>query len=232
MKLARSVIFSSYIALAGAFAPDMMRRSLREVSSTGTTIRHMTAGSLDPDQDGFGSAMPISTAYDRIGITEDQLALGVDATEFLQWIGSKQELVNKFSRDNKGMSEERANAEVSKFMMDAEMVNAYIKFERNKVENPPDRKAEAEQTLSDPKTIATYAAWLIGGGSFGYIRKNFIEPKYASGEWEEFHIQLPTPPGFGTSEVVDAAQSVASVVEQTVDQSVVTDLDNVLSAVL
>ena len=93
--------------------------------------------------------------------------------------------------DNKGMDEERADLEVSKFLMDAEMANAYIKFEKDKVLNPPNYKEEAEQSFSDPKTIATYAAWLIGGGSFGYIRKEFIEPKYASGEWEEFHIQLP-----------------------------------------
>lgn len=103
----------------------------------------------------------------------------------------KQDLIDKFMADNKGMDEARADAEVSKFLLDAEMANAYIKFEKDKVLNPPDLKAEAEQTLSDPKTIATYVAWLIGGASFGFIRKEFIEPKYASGEWEEFHIQLP-----------------------------------------
>jgi hypothetical protein len=93
--------------------------------------------------------------------------------------------------DNKGMEEERAEEEVLKFLLDAEMANAYIKFEKDKVLNPPNRKEEAEQNFSDPKTIATYAAWLIGGGSFGYIRKEFIEPKYASGEWDEIHITLP-----------------------------------------
>ena len=89
------------------------------------------------------------------------------------------------------MDDARANEEVTKFLLDSEMVNAYIKFEKDKALNPPDLRAEAEQNLSDPKTIATYAAWLVGGASFGYIRKEFIEPKYASGEWEEFHIQLP-----------------------------------------
>jgi hypothetical protein len=103
----------------------------------------------------------------------------------------KKELMERFMKDNKGMSEARADAEVSKFLMDAEMANAYIKYEKDKVLNPPNLREEAEQTISDPKTIATYAAWLIGGGSFGYIRKEFIEPKYASGEWEEFHIALP-----------------------------------------
>jgi hypothetical protein len=125
----------------------------------------------------------------------------------------KGELVAKFQRDNKGMDEEQADKEVSKFLMDPEMVNSYIKFERDKIENPPDRKAEAEQTLSDPKTIATYAAWLIGGSSFGYIRKTYIEPKYQSGEWEPIHIPLPNwfPVGGGEEAAADAAQSVGDI---------------------
>jgi hypothetical protein len=106
-------------------------------------------------------------------------------------VGRKKDLLDRFMSDNTGMDEARAEDEVTKFLMDAEMSNAYINFEKDKVLNPPNLKEEAEQQLSDPKTIATYAAWLIGGGSFGYIRKEFIEPKYASGEWEEFHIALP-----------------------------------------
>lgn len=145
---------------------------------------------------------------------------------------SKQELVEKFQRDNKGMDESRAVAEVAKFMMDAEMVNAYIKFERNKVENPPDLKAQAEETLSDPKTIATYAAWLIGGASFGYIRKEIIEPKYASGEWQEIHITIP---GF-KDDAANAIQSVASALDS-VDASATLDsahssLENILSTMV
>jgi hypothetical protein len=130
--------------------------------------------------------------------------------------------MEKFQRDNKGMDEERADAEVSKFLMDAEMVNSYIKFEKDKVENPPDYKAEAEQTLSDPKTIATYAAWLIGGGSFGYIRKEIIEPKYASGEWEEIRITIPNWFPVGGGEAAEAANSVASAADA-IDASAAAD---------
>jgi hypothetical protein len=227
MKLHILAVFSTAVASVGAFTPNLGRVSRGQ--ATFIDMRHMTAGP-NAQEDVVGqSAMPAAGPYERIGVTKEELAIGVDATEFLQWIGSKQELAEKFVRDNKGMTEERALAEVSKFMMDAEMVNAYIKFERNKVENPPDRKAEAEQTLSDPKTIATYAAWLIGGGSFGYIRKNIIEPKYASGEWEEIHIQLPTLPGFGKPEAVDAAQSVASVIHHAIAGSADGNLDHIAS---
>ena len=130
------------------------------------------------------------------------------------------------------MDESRANTEVSKFMMDAEMVNAYIKFERDKVENPPDLRAQAEETLSDPKIIATYAAWLIGGASFGYIRKEIIEPKYASGEWQEIHITLP---GF-QNEATSAAQTVASILDSVETSSTLdsahSGIDNILSTMV
>jgi hypothetical protein len=42
--------------------------------------------------------------------------------------------------------------------------------------------------------IATYAAWLLGGLSFGWVRSNIIEPKFASGEWSDIHIDLPFLP--------------------------------------
>jgi hypothetical protein len=227
MKLCKTVAVSTVIASVGAFVPSTIPPIARQMAFTNT--RQMTAVP-ESDQGMVGqSAMPVASAYDRIGVTKEELAIGVDATEFLQWIGSKQELADKFVRDNKGMTEERALSEVSKFMMDAEMVNAYIKFERDKVENPPDRKAEAEQTLSDPRTIATYAAWLIGGGSFGYIRKNIIEPKFASGEWEEIHIQLPTPPGFVEPQAV---QSVASAIHHAMDGSGEGGLDNIMSSLV
>jgi hypothetical protein len=124
------------------------------------------------------------------------------------------------------MEEERAYMEVNKFYMDAEMVNAYINFEKDKVLNPPDLKAEAEQNFSDPKTIATYAAWLIGGGSFGWIRKTFIEPKFESGEWEAIHIGLPDWVG-KSDEILEAAGSVSV---STAGETISTTVDAVSGA--
>jgi hypothetical protein len=116
------------------------------------------------------------------------------------------------------MGEEQADEEVLKFLMDSEMVNAYIKFEKDKVLNPPNLKEQAEQNLADPKTIATYAAWAIGGAGFGVFRKEVIEPKYASGEWEEIHLGLPSwlPQLQPASSAVEAA-SVADAASTTVD---------------
>ena len=139
----------------------------------------------------------------------------IDSIVFYLYHYRKEELKAKFQRDNKGMNEKRAEEEVSKFLMDSEMVNAYIEFEKDKVLNPPDLRAEAEQNLSDPKTIATYAAWLIGGAGFGFVRKEIIEPKYASGEWEEIHISLPS----WIPQMKPASEKAAEAAESTVQSA-------------
>ena len=54
-------------------------------STTVSMTRSMVAGTAD---DVVGeSAMPSADPYERLGIKKDELALGIDATEFLQWIG-------------------------------------------------------------------------------------------------------------------------------------------------
>ena len=78
------------------------------------------------------------------------------------------------------MEKDRAETEVDKFILDAEMVNAFIAFEKKKSE-PGYLKSEAEATLSDPQTWGTYAAWIIGGAGFAYVKNVIVEPKYASG---------------------------------------------------
>jgi hypothetical protein len=86
----------------------------------------------------------------------------------------KQELIDRFRKDNSEFSEERATEEVERFLMDPEMVNAFIQYEKNMEENPTSFQQEAESTFKDPKTIATYAAYLVAGSSIGYIRKTFF----------------------------------------------------------
>ena len=82
--------------------------------------------------------------------------------------------------DNPKFDTERATEEVEKFMMDGEMVMSYVRYEQRKVENPPDLRAEAEASLSDPKTLASYVLFLAGGAGFALIKNLIIEPKYAS----------------------------------------------------
>jgi len=88
------------------------------------------------------------------------------------------------------MEPERVELEVDKFMMDREMVEGFVAFEKRKAD-PRNIKAEAEAKLSDPSTWGIYAVWIAGGAGFAYAKNVIFEPKFRSGEWEEIHIKLP-----------------------------------------
>merc|ERR1712232_1473815 len=100
----------------------------------------------------------------------------------------------------------RIEEEVNKFMLDAEMVNAFIAFEKRKAD-PRNIKAEAEANLSDPSTWGVYAVWIAGGAGFAYFKNKVVEPKFASGEWEEIHITLPGAEKFAEKAAVETAAS-------------------------
>ena len=95
-------------------------------------------------------------------------------------------------KDNKGFDESRATEQVMKLMMDTEMVSKFIAYEKKKAD-PDFQRKEREQQLTDPGVIALYAAWIVGGAGFAVVKNTYINPKFASGEWQEIHIQLPTP---------------------------------------
>ena len=85
-------------------------------------------------------------------------------------------------------------------------MEAFIAYEKRKAD-PRNLKAEAESNLSDPSTWATYAVWITGGAGFAYVKNVIIEPKYASGEWEAFHIALPGAEKFAQAAADSAAAS-------------------------
>jgi hypothetical protein len=129
---------------------------------------------------------------------------------------SKEDIIQKVLRDNRGLSRESAEEEVAKLLKDVEIVNRVLFFERNK--DQINLKQQAEQNLSDPSTILTYATWLIGGASFPYLRRRFIDPKFASGEWEELHINIDRfLPGGGAAADAAAASPVIDVAQSAVD---------------
>lgn len=184
--LALSLFVAITWSIANGFSTVTSRRQSTAIT---TSIAVATEASND-----FGSAMPEAVdPHDTIGVEPDLLAIGINATEFLEWVGTKNDLMTKMQADFKSYSPEKVEEEVDRFMMDVENVNMYIKFLKDRKENPGKYAAQAledELSISNPKTLATYAAWLIGGVSFGYIRQRFIDPKLASGEWN-LNIQLP-----------------------------------------
>ena len=94
------------------------------------------------------------------------------------------------------------------------MVNAFIAYEKKK-SDPRFYRDAAEQQLSDPSTWGTYAVWIAGGAGFAYVKNVIVEPKYASGEWEEIHIKLPGADMFAPS--TDAATTAVDAATATVD---------------
>lgn len=127
-------------------------------------------------------------------------------------LDSRDEIVEKFMRDNTSFSQERAEAEVDKFLMDAEMMSAYINYEKKKASGS--LREEAEANLSDPRIWSTYLSWFFGIFFFNYFRKTYIDPKFASGEWEEIHIKLPFMGGGG-----EAADAVTTSMAETTTQT-------------
>ena len=127
------------------------------------------------------------------------------------------------------MEEERIQEEVTKFMMDREMVESFIAFEKRKAD-PRNLKAEAEANLSDPSTWGIYAVWIAGGAGFAYVKNVIVEPKYASGEWEEFHITLPGAEKFAQAAAEKAATEAAASIPVEAVSSAVDTVSTVVDA--
>mmetsp|Transcript_6963 Transcript_6963/g.8475 ORF Transcript_6963/g.8475 Transcript_6963/m.8475 type:complete len:233 (+) Transcript_6963:118-816(+) len=227
MKIVNSFILISMLPSSLGFAPPSVRtRAFQQQLQMVATAEDESKTEADTKDDKmyFASSMPSAeeTPYAKLGVKEDQLALGVDPDDFLKWIGTREEIIEKFESDNESFTLERATEEVDRFLMDAEMINAWITYEKRKAANPDAFKvAELEEAPSTAKTIATYAAWLVGGASFSSIRQNYVEPKYASGEWER--------PNFGAFFGQSASETSDAVV-QTTDAVVQTTVDAVTDA--
>mmetsp|Transcript_49216 Transcript_49216/g.73187 ORF Transcript_49216/g.73187 Transcript_49216/m.73187 type:complete len:244 (+) Transcript_49216:84-815(+) len=159
------------------------------------------------------SAMP--TIYDTLGFKQEDMGRGIDPEELLEWLGTREQIIAKFLKDNKNFDRERSEKEVDKFIKDTEMVGKYIAFEKKKkadMADPDYQRRSREENLADPSVIALYAAWIIGGAGIAYFKNVIAAPKYASGEWSDIHIPLPQLPvldamGGAGSAAVDAAVS-------------------------
>ena len=82
MKIARIVFILLSWETSKAFAPISNHRT--HVASSSWSISSTSSTASD-----FQSAMPDSvSAYERIGIERDQLALGVNAEEVAEYVGT------------------------------------------------------------------------------------------------------------------------------------------------
>jgi hypothetical protein len=172
---------------------DLMMILRADTASETETEEATTATTTDGST--FPSTFNATSVYDQIGIREDQLALGIEAEEVLQYVGTRQALVDRFLKDLPKLDKTKVEAEVDKFLMDAEMLTSLITYEKAMANDKEgmfgSSQAQEDMSWRNPKVVATYAAWIAGGVGFSYVRRTYIDPKFASGEWEPIH--LPNP---------------------------------------
>jgi hypothetical protein len=96
MKLSNSCLLAvAALSSANAFAPTF-RPLTRAVAPS--TFSRVAMAAEEPAEEAAAEAsdvvvesvpvVPEGDVYQRLGIEKAELALGIDATEFLQWIGS------------------------------------------------------------------------------------------------------------------------------------------------
>jgi hypothetical protein len=82
------------------------------------------------------STMSKAEQYHLFGVeSENQLALGIDVDDVLEYIGTKSDILTKFSTDLPHLAT-TVEQEVNKFLLDGEMLDVMIKYEQRKREDP------------------------------------------------------------------------------------------------
>lgn len=120
------------------------------------------------------------TIYDKIGFPEEKIALGIDPNQVKEWIGNRDTLIAKFQEDNKEMDAERISLEVDKFMMDAELVNYYIDYQKRKA------SGWVEKQKNPPPSILTivlsgYIAFVVFNSIKGiFFKSEVVDPESIS----------------------------------------------------
>ena len=83
------------------------------------------------------STMSKAEQYHLFGVeSENQLALGIDVDDVLEYIGTKSDILTKFSTDLPHLATTNIEQEVNKFLLDGEMLDVMIKYEQRKREDP------------------------------------------------------------------------------------------------
>ncbi|CAB9512251.1 expressed unknown protein [Seminavis robusta] len=200
----------SLLATADAFTvlpsvPTGVRLISSKPVRSPTWIRESsTAVAEAPDATKTDSAADDDGAdiYAKLGITEDQLSIGVKPEEVLEWIGTREVMVEKAMRDIEKFDRAKAEAEVDKYLMDPEAINYHIEFKKRLADNPDMLQPEEEEGFFSFRTLViVYITYVFGE----VVYRNFLEPR---------GVDLSFLPGYGPiipkEEVVDAVSSAVS----------------------
>lgn len=154
--------------------------------------------------------------YDKLGFQEDQIALGINPEQVLEFIGTRDDIIERFKKDNTELDDERAQKEADKFMMDAEMVNMLMSYEN--------RKSRGEIVSEGPEF--DWFTVLVGGYLVYVVASVILKQLNRNGELDRMIQGVQSDTVQGAVEAVqatsDAVQNVAlessqSTVQATLD---------------
>ncbi|KAL7494776.1 hypothetical protein ACHAWT_003349 [Skeletonema menzelii] len=145
--------------------------------------------------------------FQILGVEEEKLALGIDADEVLQFLGTREDLVTKFQEDLPNLSSADLQAEVDKFLMDGEMLDMYIKYNQRKAEDPDWEPMYAPENNSPLRKVvdfvSQYGFYLV----LGVLAKDIIDG----------YIKKGSDAGAGGEAVDTLVSSVPDVLHQITD---------------
>lgn len=124
-------------------------------------------------------------------------------------------MIERFKKDNNGMDDERAQKEVDKFMMDAEMVNALVTYEQKKSRGEIEVEFDTPQFDLFTLFISGYLVYVVGS-----IVKRTIDRQNAAALLNDD----------ATGQAADAVQGAIDAVQVTADVIQNTALDVVQGA--
>jgi len=119
------------------------------------------------------SSMSKSDQFKILGVEEEKLALGIDPDEVLQFIGTRDDLVTKFSEDIPSFSPTEVQSQVDRYLMDGEMLDIFIKYSQRKIEDPDWEPIYAPEPTPFQKVagfVSQYGIYVL----FGVLAKDAV----------------------------------------------------------
>lgn len=181
MKLRQAAILSYLAASASAFS--VLPRVTTTRCSTCSSRLEVSAVAVDPD---------LVDVYEQLGIEQGKLALGVKSSEVMQYIGTREDLITKTLADIPAFDRSQAEAEIDKFLMDAEMMNMYIQYGKEVERDPnfvvPDNE-EDEGLFSVKNVVFAYGGY-VAVTALPTIFRRYVAEQEIAGLWKPTNIQF------------------------------------------
>lgn len=170
--------------------------------------------------------------YEQIGVERENLALGIKPEEFLKYIGTREDLITRTLKDIDSFDRKKAEMEVDKFLLDAEMVNLLIQFGKEVEKDPnfkvPALEEEKDGFFSFRTLVIAYLAY-VAYDTFPRLFRNWVFDQQESGQWTGTNIPLIDDWIETTTPLVEAARE-AKAAAEAVTESTISATSTTISA--